>query len=44
MAAMIISQASCPTSTFGFEADSLEALANHEMTPRLSADHRRYFN
>lgn len=31
MAAMIISQRHVPTSTFGFEVDSLEALANHEI-------------
>ena len=30
-AAMIISQRRVPTSTFGFEIDSLEALANHEI-------------
>src|SRR5215469_15436921 len=31
MAAMIIGQRHVPTSTFGFEVDSLEALANHEI-------------
>ena len=31
MAAMIISQRHVQTSTFGFEVDSLEALANHEI-------------
>ncbi len=31
VAAMIIGQRHVPTSTFGFEADSLEALANHEI-------------
>jgi polar amino acid transport system substrate-binding protein len=31
MAAMILSQRHVPTSTFGFEVDSLEALANHEI-------------
>src|SRR5207249_7659882 len=31
MAAMIIGQRRVPTSTFGFEIDSLEALANHEI-------------
>ena len=42
MAAMIISQRHVPTSTFGFEVDSLEALANHEIdaaavTPTVAA-------
>jgi polar amino acid transport system substrate-binding protein len=45
MAAMIISQRHVPTSTFGFEVDSLEALANHEIdaaavTPTMAS----YFN
>jgi polar amino acid transport system substrate-binding protein len=45
MAAMIISQRRIPTSTFGFETDSLEALANHEIdaaavTPTVAS----YFN
>src|SRR5882724_2931108 len=45
VAAMIISQRHVPTSTFGFEVDSLEALANHEIdaaavTPTVAA----YFN
>ena len=45
MAAMIISQRHVPTSTFGFEVDSLEALANHEIdaaavTPTIAA----YYN
>jgi polar amino acid transport system substrate-binding protein len=45
VAAMIISQRHVPTSTFGFEVDSLEALANHELdaaavTPTVAA----YFN
>jgi polar amino acid transport system substrate-binding protein len=45
MAAMIISQRHVPTSTFGFELDSLEALANHEIdaaavTPTIAA----YYN
>ena len=45
MAAMIIGQRHVPTSTFGFEIDSLEALANHEIdaaavTPTIAA----YFN
>ena len=45
MAAMIIGQRHVPTSTFGFEVDSLEALANHEIdaaavTPTVSG----YFN
>src|SRR6516164_6945693 len=31
VAAMIIGQRHVPTSTFGFEVDSLEALANHEI-------------
>src|ERR1700745_3236013 len=31
MAAMTLSQRHVPTSTFGFEADSLDALANHEI-------------
>ena len=31
IAAMIIGQRHVPTSTFGFEVDSLEALANHEI-------------
>jgi len=31
MAAMVIGQRHVPTSTFGFEADSLDALANHEI-------------
>jgi polar amino acid transport system substrate-binding protein len=44
-AAMIISQRHVPTSTFGFEVDSLEALANHEIdaaavTPTIAS----YFN
>ena len=42
---MIIGQRHVPTSTFGFEVDSLEALANHEIdaaavTPTVAA----YFN
>ena len=45
VAAMVISQRHVPTSTFGFELDSLEALANHEIdaaavTPTMAA----YFN
>ena len=45
MAAMIIGQRHVPTSTFGFEIDSLEALANHEIdaaavTPTMAS----YFN
>ena len=45
IAAMVISQRHVPTSTFGFEVDSLEALANHEIdaaavTPTAAA----YFN
>jgi polar amino acid transport system substrate-binding protein len=45
MAAMIIGQRRVPTSTFGFEIDSLEALANHEIdaaavTPTVA----NYFN
>src|SRR5437016_731500 len=45
MAAMVISQRHVPTSTFGFEVDSLEALSNHEIdaaavTPAMAA----YFN
>src|ERR1700756_3423156 len=45
IAAMIISQRHVPTSTFGFEVDSLEALANHEIdaaavTPTMAS----YFN
>ena len=45
IAAMIIGQRHVPTSTFGFEVDSLEALANHEIdaaavTPTAAA----YFN
>jgi polar amino acid transport system substrate-binding protein len=45
VAAMVISQRRVPTSTFGFEIDSLEALANHEIdaaavTPTIAA----YFN
>ena len=31
VAAMVIGQRQVPTSTFGFEADSLDALANHEI-------------
>src|SRR5215469_16546626 len=31
MAAMVIGQRQVPTSTFGFEIDSLDALANHEI-------------
>jgi len=31
VAAMVISQRHVPTSTFGFEVDSLDALANHEI-------------
>jgi polar amino acid transport system substrate-binding protein len=31
MAAMVIGQRQVPTSTFGFEVDSLDALANHEI-------------
>ena len=42
---MIIGQRHVPTSTFGFEVDSLEALANHEIdaaavTPTVAS----YFN
>jgi polar amino acid transport system substrate-binding protein len=45
VAAMIISQRHVPISIFGFELDSLEALANHELaaaavTPAIAA----YFN
>jgi polar amino acid transport system substrate-binding protein len=45
VAAMVIGQRQVPTSTFGFEVDSLEALANHEIdaaavTPTVAA----YFN
>jgi polar amino acid transport system substrate-binding protein len=45
VAAMIIGQRHVPTSTFGFEIDSLEALANHEIdaaaiTPTIAT----YFN
>src|SRR5215470_3454383 len=45
VAAMIISMRHVPTSTFGFEVDSLEALANHEIdaaavTPTVAS----YFN
>jgi len=45
IAAMVISQRHVPTSTFGFEVDSLEALANHEIdaaavTPTVAG----YFN
>ena len=45
MAAMVLSQRHVPTSTFGFEVDSLEALANHEIdaaavTPTVAS----YFN
>jgi polar amino acid transport system substrate-binding protein len=45
MAAMILSQRHVPTSTFGFEVDSLEALVNHEIdaaavTPAMAG----YFN
>ena len=45
MAAMVIGQRHVPTSTFGFEVDSLEALANHEIdaaavTPTVAS----YFN
>ena len=45
IAAMIISQRHVPTSTFGFEVDSLDALANHEIdaaavTPTMAS----YFN
>jgi polar amino acid transport system substrate-binding protein len=45
VAAMTISQRHVPTSTFGFEVDSLEALANHEIdaaavTPTMAS----YFN
>ena len=45
IAAMIIGQRHVPTSTFGFEADSLDALANHEIdaaavTPTMAS----YFN
>jgi polar amino acid transport system substrate-binding protein len=45
MAAMILSQRHVPTSTFGFEVDSLEALARHEIdaaavTPAMAG----YFN
>jgi polar amino acid transport system substrate-binding protein len=45
MAAMVIGQRHVPTSTFGFEADSLEALANREIdaaavTPTVAA----YYN
>lgn len=45
VAAMIISQRNVPTSTFGFESDSLDALSNHEIdaaavTPTAAS----YFN
>ena len=45
MAAITLSQRNVPTSTFGFEIDSLEALANHEIdaaavTPTMAS----YFN
>ena len=45
VAAMIIGQRHVPTSTFGFESDSLDALSNHEIdaaavTPTAAS----YFN
>ncbi|PMU29785.1 ABC transporter substrate-binding protein, partial [Pseudomonas sp. FW305-47B] len=45
MAAMTLGQRHVPTSTFGFEVDSLEALVNHEIdaaavTPTAAS----YFN
>ena len=45
VAAMVIGQRHVPTSTFGFEVDSLDALSNHEIdaaavTPTMAA----YFN
>jgi len=45
MAAMTLSQRHVPTSTFGFEVDSLDALANHELdaaavTPTMAS----YYN
>jgi polar amino acid transport system substrate-binding protein len=45
MAAMTLGQRHVPTSTFGFEVDSLEAVANHEIdaaavTPTMAS----YFN
>src|SRR3984893_13905979 len=45
MAAMVIGQRHVPTSTFGFEVDSLEALVNHEIdaaavTPTIAS----YYN
>jgi polar amino acid transport system substrate-binding protein len=43
MAAMIISQRHVPTSTFGFEVDSLEALANHEIDAAAVTNHCRLF-
>ena len=45
MAAMIISQRHVPTSTFGFEVDSLEALTNHEIdAAAVSPSIAAYFN
>jgi polar amino acid transport system substrate-binding protein len=44
-AAMIIGQRHVPTSTFGFEVDSLEALANHEIdAAAVSPTAASYFN
>ena len=46
MAAMVIGQRQVPTSTFGFEVDSLDALANHEIdaaavTPTMAGYYNR---
>ena len=40
IAAMTLGQRHVPTSTFGFEIDSLEALANHEIDAPECQNHR----
>jgi polar amino acid transport system substrate-binding protein len=45
MAAMVLSRRHVPTSTFGFEVDSLEALANHEIdAATVTPSAAGYFN
>jgi len=45
VAAMLISQHHVPTSTFGFEIDSLEALSNHEIdAAAVTPANAAYFN
>jgi polar amino acid transport system substrate-binding protein len=45
MAAMVLSKRHVPTSTFGFEVDSIEAVANHELdAATVTPSNASYFN